>query len=201
MLKFHRDATRIAVDVVNQVRPGDLDRPTPCAEWDLGTLLAHMVGQNHGFAAAARGAGPDLALWAHRPVGDDPAGVFAASATEVGDVFAAVLADPDARQRGWWLPEIRDGAQFPAELGLSFHFVDTVVHAWDVARALGTAVVFDHDLLDAVLPVARMVPDGPNRRVPGASFQPALPSSVDGDVLDEVLSLLGRSPRWTAPER
>ncbi|MFC8721703.1 maleylpyruvate isomerase family mycothiol-dependent enzyme, partial [Kitasatospora sp. NPDC057198] len=81
-------ALRAARSLVDRVGADQLDRPTPCGSWTLGQLLAHMTGQNHGFAAAARGDGRDLAHWADRPVGDDPAGVFAASAAEVAAAFA-----------------------------------------------------------------------------------------------------------------
>jgi hypothetical protein len=46
-------AVRASVAVVAQVSTGDLGRLTPCAEWDLGTLIAHMTAQHRGFAAAA----------------------------------------------------------------------------------------------------------------------------------------------------
>jgi hypothetical protein len=48
-------ALKITEAIVSRVDVGLLDRPSPCAEWTLGQLLAHMVGQNYGFAAAARG--------------------------------------------------------------------------------------------------------------------------------------------------
>ena len=34
--------------VIASVGPGVHARPTPCAGWDLRTLLAHMTGQDHG---------------------------------------------------------------------------------------------------------------------------------------------------------
>ena len=57
----HRTAVTASVDVVNAVTLDDLDRPTPCAGWNLADLLAHMTVQHYGFAAAARGNGADLA--------------------------------------------------------------------------------------------------------------------------------------------
>jgi hypothetical protein len=48
-------ALKITEAIVSRVDVGLLDRPSPCAEWTLGQLPAHMVGQNYGFAAAARG--------------------------------------------------------------------------------------------------------------------------------------------------
>jgi uncharacterized protein (TIGR03083 family) len=54
---LHRIAVNASVDIVNAVTPGDLDRPTPCAGWNLSDLLTHMTVQHRGFAASARGAG------------------------------------------------------------------------------------------------------------------------------------------------
>jgi uncharacterized protein (TIGR03083 family) len=45
-----------AGSLVDRIGPADLARPTPCAGWDLRALLAHLIGQNHGFAEAVDGA-------------------------------------------------------------------------------------------------------------------------------------------------
>jgi hypothetical protein len=39
----HRRTVLSSIEVVDRVRPGDLDRPTPCAAWSLRELLAHMT--------------------------------------------------------------------------------------------------------------------------------------------------------------
>ncbi|HEY0639365.1 MAG TPA: maleylpyruvate isomerase N-terminal domain-containing protein, partial [Pseudonocardiaceae bacterium] len=74
---MHGRVMATSVAVVAGVSADDLGRPTPCAGWDLRRLLAHMTGQNHGFAAAAGGAGPDPALFADR----HPGAVLAPAAT------------------------------------------------------------------------------------------------------------------------
>ena len=119
--------------VVEQVRKEHLDLPTPCARWTLRQLLAHMIGQNHGFAAAADGELTDRTAWADREFGDEPAAAFAESSAAVSRSFArdGVL---DSQM---WLPEVRGGQMFPAATAIGFHFVDYVVHGWDVARAIG----------------------------------------------------------------
>src|SRR5690349_5317050 len=53
-LGLHRQATEAVQPVYRQIRRADLRRMTPCAGWDLQQLLRHMVGQDHGFAAAVR---------------------------------------------------------------------------------------------------------------------------------------------------
>ncbi|WP_441247632.1 TIGR03086 family metal-binding protein [Kitasatospora sp. McL0602] len=190
--EFDRRALKITESIVNQVEVGQLGRPSPCAGWDLGRLLAHMVGQNRGFAASALGETSDLGVWADRPVGDDPAAEFAASAAAVTAAFGA----DGLLDRGLWLPEIRSDRLFPAGLAVGFHFIDYVVHGWDVAATIGVPAEFDADLLDAALPIAEQVPDGANRLREGASFRPGLAATGGGGTLDRILRVLGRSPHW-----
>ena len=97
-----RQALEVTATIVDQVRPDQLDLPTPCGAWRLRQLLAHMIGQNHGFADAADGRRTDLGDWADRPFGDDPAGPFRASASRVTDAFA----QHGLLEREFWLPEV-----------------------------------------------------------------------------------------------
>nr|MDT0524357.1 maleylpyruvate isomerase N-terminal domain-containing protein [Streptomyces sp. DSM 41633] len=84
---LHRTVVLRSAQVVDRVRGSDLDRPTPCAEWTLADLLAHMTAQHRGFAAAARGHGADESVWDAGTVADairaDPAGTYAAAAHDV----------------------------------------------------------------------------------------------------------------------
>ena len=98
-----------------------------------------MIGQHYGFAASARGETSDLSVWADRPAGAD---LHAAYAAAVADVTAA-FAEDGVLDRRLWLPEIRDGARFPATMAIGFHFLDYVVHGWDVARSIGSDPGFD----------------------------------------------------------
>ncbi len=191
----HRRAVLSSVRVVDRVRPGDLDRPTPCAAWSLRELLAHMTAQHRGVAAAAEGAGPDLAVW--QPMdAPDPVDDYRAAADAVLAAFAA----PGAMDRDWWLPELSRTVPFPALRAQGFHLVDYVVHAWDVARAVGVPYEPDEDVADAALEVARAVPDGDNRRGPRSNFAPALITAAVAGPLDTALRLLGRDPEWTPPD-
>ncbi|MCM2425385.1 TIGR03086 family metal-binding protein [Streptomyces sp. RKAG337] len=189
---LHRQALRTAEEITGRIGATRLDVATPCGDWTLRQLLEHMVGQNHGFAAAARGETKDRSVFADRPVGDDPAGAFAASAADV----AAAFSESGVLDRRWWLPEIRDGRAFPAPVAIGFHFVDTVVHGWDVARALGVDAKFDPEVLEAALPVAAAVPAGESRLTAGAAFGPAVADGGTGDPLDRIVAILGRAPQW-----
>jgi uncharacterized protein (TIGR03086 family) len=186
-------AVRASVDLVARATAADLALPTPCAGWTLHGLLAHMATQHYGFAAAAAGDG-DLARWRLRPLGEDPAAAYRAAA---GHVLAAFAAD-GVLDREFPLPEIKRGMMFPARQAISFHFVDYVVHSWDVARTLDLPVRFGPALLDAALSVAQAVPDGDARLAPGAAFAPKI-EWFGGSRLDQIVATLGRSPDWHRP--
>ncbi|HEY6576192.1 MAG TPA: TIGR03086 family protein, partial [Mycobacterium sp.] len=150
----------------------------------------------HGFAASARGDGGDLAVWDPASVVDavsrDPSGTYAAAAADVLEAFAA----DDALTARFALPEFGSGATFPGEIAIGFHFVDYVVHGWDVARTIGTSLELPDDVIAGALPVALAVPDGEFRAAAGAPFQQAVDGAESAAGLDRILLHLGRSPAW-----
>jgi uncharacterized protein (TIGR03086 family) len=199
VLPLHQTAALTSVDVVNLVTPDDLGRPTPCADWALADLLAHMTVQHHGFAAAARGRGGDAEVWDPATVADavaaDPCAAYAAAAADVLDAFSAdgVLDAP------FEIPEFQPGAQFPGSMAIAAHFVDYVVHGWDVARTLGAAFELPDEVVAAALPIALVVPDGETRVADGAPFGPAVATNGAASDMDRLLAHLGRTPAWSAP--
>lgn len=193
----HRAAVEASVDVVAAVTRDDLHRPTPCEGWDLLDLLAHMTVQHQGFAAAARGGGADLAVWDVAGVVDavaaDPGATYAAAASQLLDAFAA----DGVLHATFALPELGPGATFPGALAIGFHFVDYVVHGWDVARSVGAEFALPSDVVSAVLPLVFLVPDGEYRTTDGAPFGPAIAAPDGATDFDRILNHLGRSPDWT----
>lgn len=182
--------TRASLDLVSQITPGDLDKPTPCAAWTLYGLLSHMATQHYGFAAAAYGDdNPDH--WKLISLGEDPIATYRDSVNRVLNSFVP----HDLKDRKFALPEFSTEITFTAEQALSFHFVDYLVHSWDVAKTLGLPVKFEKEVLDAGLRFAESIPDDENRKAPGAAFGPALDAKGPSD-LDTIVALLGRSPSW-----
>lgn len=187
---LHRRSLELAGTMLHRVTGLDLTRPTPCAGWDLRQLIEHLIGQNHGFAEAVGGpADASAGAFAPRAFGDDPAGHWDASADRVEQSFAAAVLD-----RRVLLPEVSTELRLPTATVIGFHLVDTVVHGWDVATALGLPYQPDKDLVAAALGPAEQVPDGPGRLRPGAPFAPALAVGGTGDDWLRLLALLGRKP-------
>lgn len=195
---FHRVAVLRSIEAVDAVRTSDLNRPTPCAEWTLADLLAHMTVQHHGFAAAARGNGTDEAVWQVATVVDavraDPAGTYAAAAHDVLDAFAA----DGITEATFALPEFGPDATFPGALAIGFHFVDYAVHGWDVAASMGMPYQLPDDAVTALLPLVMGIPDGDLRDSAASPFDRAVDAAAATD-FEKVLLHLGRRPNWRQP--
>lgn len=193
--KLDRAAVLETLRILEQAEPEDWDRPTPCAGWTLHQLVAHMTAQHHGFAAAAAGIRTRLAAWHPGELGDDPLKTYRTAAEAALEAFAeqAVLT------REFSLPEISETRRFPATVAIGFHFLDHVVHGWDLARTLGVSLDLDEGTTEAALVIALRVPDDERRLGPDAQFRPALPTAPGAHSLDLVLTTLGRSPDWSAP--
>ncbi|AGZ44970.1 hypothetical protein AFR_33560 [Actinoplanes friuliensis DSM 7358] len=161
--------------MVARISPSDLALATPCAEWDLGALLAHMTVQHRGFAAAAAGRGGDPEVWR---AGTPSVDAYLRSADEVIAAFAA-------HDNDFLLPEIT-ARPVPRRMAIGFHLVDYVVHGWDVATALGLGYDLPTEVLAAALPIAEAVPEG------STAFAAPLPDP-GGSTFDRILTRLGRS--------
>lgn len=191
LTRHYEDALNDARHVLSAVRQeADLHRPTPCAGWNLSTLLAHMLGQNHGFATALSCGDADLDAYAPRPV-PEPAAVVPAwdsSARQLLKAWAEVA--PERRVR---LVELAADAPFPAQTVIEIHLLDTVIHTWDVATTLGLQYRPEVQVLDVVAATARNIPTGTSRTTPGAAFAPPVPATTS-DMWTSVLTHLGRHP-------
>jgi len=193
---LHRIAVTTSIDIVGLVKSSDLHAVTPCADWDLIELLAHMTAAHRGFAAAARGFGGRPEVWnvdlVREALAADPGAVYAAAADDVLNAFA----DDAVLDASFTLPDFGPDASLPGAVAVGFHFVDYVVHGWDVAKALGVPFTLADEVVDAALRLALLAPEGEARDIPGAPFAHA----VDGpsrSSLDKMLRYLGRDPGWT----
>lgn len=180
------------VTLVKRATLADFGRPTPCAGWSLADLIGHMTAQHYGWIAAAVGHGADLSAWQPGPPVADPIGEYAEASRRVLEAFGA----DGVLDRTFALAEISPVLRFPAAQAISFHFIDYLVHGWDVARSLGVDYQPEPDLLAAALPVAQAVPGGEARKRDGAAFAPGVQVPARAGLLDQILAMLGRNPSW-----
>jgi uncharacterized protein (TIGR03086 family) len=159
------------------ITPADLDKPTPCTEWDVRALLGHYVNVVKQFPALLRDEEPD---WSAQPPLDDPAAEFDAAVRE--------------NLEAWEAP---GAAQSPSKLmadmkSIDFNLADAVLHTWDLAQALGQDPDLDEDSVRVVYATWRDA-DLDTARKYGA-FGPAVPEPSPASTLDQLLALTGRTP-------
>ncbi|MGB0101493.1 MAG: TIGR03086 family metal-binding protein [Nocardioides sp.] len=169
---------------LGEVRDDELDRPTPCADWDLADLLAHMDDALDAFTEAAGGS-------VGRP-GDRDLPVSAS--TSVCSIRAKATA-----LRGIWSRPTPGDVVIEAATGpLDLHTpllvataaLEVAVHGWDVARATGVGRPVPPELARDLLPMALALV-GPADR--GVRFAAERPVRADASADVRLLAYLGRT--------
>lgn len=169
------------------VRPEDMSAPTPCAAWDLRTLLLHM---NHSLltlhqAVVAGHLALDAAADPEADYGDpavDPVASLRNRACRMIGAWAASdgLAEIEVADR-------RLAAGFVAATGA----VEVAVHGWDVARACGRDRPLPPALAEELHELCLLLVDDGDRPHRFGPAVPVPPTAVAGDHL---LAHLGRTP-------
>src|SRR5512143_2526281 len=116
---------------------GRLDAPTPCDDWDVGTLLNHMVETQQYFVRSARGeeASPPSPEPPDDLLGDDPAAAYKRGREATIRTFS------------------EDGVIERTGPSLGIAFSDTLLHGWDLARATGQDTAMPPGLAQAAYDV------------------------------------------------
>lgn len=181
---------RLVAGIAQGVGDEQLSGRTPCPEYEVRHLLAHLVGLTGAFRDAGRkdlGAHLDQAPGGSLPdLGPD----WRAQLPKLLDELVETWRDPAAyegmtRAGGIDLPGAVAGAVAMDEL---------VVHGWDLARATGQAYAPDV----ASLAVAQGLLTPAEGDDSGNSlFGAVVPVPDDAPLLDRVIGLSGRDPGWT----
>jgi uncharacterized protein (TIGR03086 family) len=189
--ELDRRALAATGEVIAAVRSADLDQPTPCTKWSLTGLLEHLVNENRGYAASSMGAPAIVSIWYSGDLKPDPHRAYRDSAAWVTDAFAA----PGVYEGRF---EVRAFGYFPAPVAIGMHFVDVLVHGWDVAVSIGLPYRPDDELAASALAIASRWPRTGDRR---REFARRVRVPADASDFTRLLGLLGRSSSWTPPAR
>jgi uncharacterized protein (TIGR03086 family) len=174
------------VRLVEAVPEGSLDRPTPCDDYNIGDLLDHINGGALAFRAAAVKA----------PLDGGPSG----DASRLGDNWRSRMPqDLHALSAAWRDPEAwtgmtaAGGVDLPGEVAGIVALDELVLHGWDLAMAIGQPAGYDGPGLDAVY--------GAVQQFSGVEgiFGPEVPVPGSAPILDRILGLSGRDPKWQPP--
>jgi uncharacterized protein (TIGR03086 family) len=171
--------------VVAGIRPDQLGDATPCAQWDVTTLLNHVIGVAGAFSHVGEGTP------INRP---DPS-----VATFEGDGYAAAYDfASSALLDAWRTPGALDTTitlpvgDVPGTVAASINFVDVLVHGWDLARATGQDVELPPHLAEPALQFSRGLV---NDELRGAgAFGPEVLVPANMPASDRLVAFLGRTP-------
>lgn len=174
-------ATTTMTRLVTGVDDSQLHRPTPCAEWTVGGLLAHI----HQFASV-------FTTNARKEPMNPPTTLVGAWRTEIPaqlSELAVAWRDPAA----WEGSTEAGGVQMSAADNAVVAAEELTVHGWDLARATGQEFDVDDAMLNEVdrFLVIFGDRDGP--------FGPRVEAPLDAGRLDQIIAATGRYPRWSAP--
>jgi uncharacterized protein (TIGR03086 family) len=163
--------------VVGGISPGQLDRPTPCAEFTVKGVLDHMIGGATTFAAAYRG---------ETPTEPDLADVLAGFGPTLADLGAAISA-PGALDR----TVAASFGEVSGETFARFVVLDGLVHGWDLATATGQAYDPPAELVAAADEFAHGMIDALRD---GQTFAAAVEPAADASPIERLVAYTGRRP-------
>lgn len=172
--------------VLAQVRPDLLDAPTPCTDWTVRDLCAHVSVGNRWAALLLDGAqpGPAMAAAQALPRTGDLLADFDADTAAQADGFAAEGAQ--GRTVHHFMGDV-SAAQF-----LGMRTGDVLIHAWDLARAIGTDERLPEPLVRAGLAMYGSRSDGLAATGMFGRGAEGAPEPVDDQ--QRLLHLTGRRP-------
>ena len=146
---LHTRALAWTGGVVTAMGEPDWSASTPCAEWDLRTLVNHVIAGN--WWAAELAAGCTIAEVGDRLDGDvihdHAAESYQASAAAASLAFEA----PGAMTRACAVSY----GPVPGSVYCGHRIVDVVVHGWDIATATAQPTVIDPALVAGCLEIVR----------------------------------------------
>jgi uncharacterized protein (TIGR03086 family) len=160
-----------AAEVLSAVPADKLGDPTPCSDWDVADLVAHLVATPGNFVTMAGGGQPDWS--AKPPLPEDWTAEFRSAA--------------DGLLRMW-----RQAGDAATPQAVDWQTAEFAVHTWDLARATGQSTDLDPEVAQRGLDFmsGALTPD--NR---GGVFGPAVEVPEDAPVYDRLAAFAGRDPR------
>ena len=179
-----------AAVIVSGITAGQLGHPTPCRDYDVASLIDHLVEAGRRAAALGRGQAP--------PAGDESPHV------ELLDAPAQLRhAAGEAAQA--WGEDSRLSSRFTLPWGeehtgatlVDMYLAELAAHAWDLARATGQLTRLDPMLAVPALHAARATIKPQYRDIvgPGSPFGAEVQPPPDADNWERFAAFMGRDPK------
>jgi uncharacterized protein (TIGR03086 family) len=178
-----------AAQVVAAVRPDQLAGPTPCPDYDVATLVDHLVGAGWRTVELGRGHTPTGAEFPHVDLAEAPgqlrkAGGEAATAWTADRLTATTTMPWGQTYNGFTLVDM--------------YLSELMAHAWDLAVATGHRPSCDQDLAAAALTAAHAMlrPEYRDMMGVGNPFGAEQPAGDGASTLERFAAFMGRPLDW-----
>ncbi len=166
--------------LISGVRADQAGLPTPCSEFDVRTLINHIVFDVRVFAANLSGAersapGADL-------IGQDWVGAYEAAQASLLDAW---------HQKGIEGTITTRLGEFPSTWAVGQHLANLAVHAWDVATATHQARNLDQEVARVALHWGR---ENLKPQYRGTTFGPEVEVPENAPIYERLAGFFGRNP-------
>lgn len=159
-------------DVLAAIHEDQLSQPTPCGDWDVSRLIAHVVATPRNFIEMGRGNEPD---WSAEPdlITSGWTSVFRSAADDLIHFWHQTGDAAEPGQVDWQTAEF-------------------AVHTWDLARATGHSTDLDAEVAERGLAFMSASLSPESR---GEAFGPEVSVPEDTPPYDRIAAFAGRDPR------
>jgi uncharacterized protein (TIGR03086 family) len=166
----------------------EMDLPTPCAGWDVRSVLSHLVGTLSLGKALLSSEAPDVPMTpGDLPAGDvlggDPLGAYDRGVEQL----LATAAGPEMLEGTRSTPF----GEMPVAMLAGFTTLDIAVHGWDLAKATGQSPVLASGLATHVLEFARTAVTHDSR---APRIGPEIFVGNGASLTDQLMAFMGRQP-------
>jgi uncharacterized protein (TIGR03086 family) len=167
----------------------DLTEATPCDDWTLGDLLAHISRFTHLFTQAARKVTDgSTAARAGRPSAAELPAYWRSRLPVLLEDLAVAWREPTA----WTGTAQAAGLTMPATAMGTVAMTELIMHSWDLARATDQEYAADPRTLDAIIEMLSQAPCEGLVEV----FGPPAEAGDEASALEQAVALSGRNPAW-----
>lgn len=171
--------------VLVNVKPDQLDLPTPCASWKVRDLVDHIVNGSWWFGASvAAGESPEIDEERSAPADGDFVAEFDQGAKDTVAAFGA----PGAQEKMVTLPF----GTMPGGAFMGLAATDTFTHGWDLAKATGQDTDIDATLAEQLLAGSKAAIQDEIRGPEPMPFGPEQQAPADACAADRLAAFLGR---------
>lgn len=183
---FYAAATTWVTDLIANVTDDQLDRPTPCTEFDVRALIGHLIGT--GKRGVAIGEGGDLLAI---PAADDRHD--AQTYRELTERASSLLSDDSRLGEMVTVP----WGTIPLAGAVWGYVSETLTHGWDLAVATGQHAETDPAIVEPTLAVAKQFIPAEIRQLDDIPFGPVVESRPEAGPTEKLANWTGReSANW-----